>query len=83
MPFVSKEHRVKPDLKVPGDRCYIEYKKMIDMWTASPRWTCVDQILENFIVDESERAFFLAFLVFFTKKVVQYEDQKEKENGTI
>lgn len=83
MPFVSKEHRANPDATVPGDRCYMKYKQMISAWTASPRWTCVDQILEDFISDEDERAFFLAFLVFFSKHVMKYEDQKEAENGPI
>lgn len=83
MPFVSKEHRVKPDLKVPGDRCYVHYKKMMDMWTASPRWTTVDQILEDFCVDEEERAFLLAFLVFFSEKVMPYEQEKKSLNGDI
>lgn len=83
MPFVSKEHRVKPDATVPGDRCYLHYKKMIQMWTASPRWTCVDQILEDFMTDDEERAFFLAFLVFFAEKVMPYEKLKQQENGDV
>jgi hypothetical protein len=81
MPFISKEHRAKPDLTVPGDRCYLEYKKMLGMWRTSSKWTTVDQILEEFIVDEAERAFFLAFLVFFALHVMPYEIKKREENG--
>lgn len=83
MPFVSKEHRAKPDTRIAGDRCYLHYKKMADMWKASPRWTCVDQMLEEFMVDEEERAFFLAFLVFFAEKVMPYEQVRKIENGDI
>ena len=83
MPFITEDHRVQPDASIPGDRCYIEYKKMIDLWRANPRWTTVDKMLEEWMVDEQERAFFLAFLVFFVKYAMPYEDIKEAENGRI
>jgi hypothetical protein len=65
MPFVNEDHREKPDAAIPGDRCYLHYKKMLDSWRENPRWTTIDGLLADFIVDEEERAFFLAFLVFF------------------
>ena len=83
MPFISPEHRANPDMNIPGDRCYLHYKRMADMWKASPRWTCVDQILEEFMVDEQERAFFLAFLQFYHDYVLAYELKKMQENGAI
>ena len=86
MPFVTKEHRDNPDRNFPGDRCYIEYKKIVDKWLSEPRWTTVDKILEEldpFGFNQIKRAQFLAFLVFFNLHVMPYEEQKRVENGDI
>jgi len=83
MPFVNAEHRAKPSLKVPGDRCYLQYKRMMDLWRKEPRWRTVDDIYSSLITNEDTRAYFLAFLVFFVKEVMPYELAKEKENGSI
>jgi hypothetical protein len=83
MPFVSQEHRAKPDYEIPGDCCYEEYSKMIQAWTIEPRWTMVDAIAAQIWPDKWKRAFILAFLVFFALKVMPYELKKQVENGDI
>ena len=87
MPFVTQEHRDKPDITIPGDRCYIYYKKMVDEWKKSPRWTTADALYhfvktEDILLSE-QVAKELAWQVFFQKYVMPYEDLKGKENGTI
>ena len=83
MPFVELEHREKQDFEVPGDRCYIEYRKIMTAWAASPRWTMVDAIAAQIWPDKWKRALILAFLVFFCLHVMPYEEKKRKENGDI
>ncbi len=83
MPFVNQEHRDKPDTLIPGDRCYREYKYLIEEWTKSPRWGTVDRLAERLYPDAYERAFFLAFLVHFSLAVMPYEHEKRIENGPI
>ena len=89
MPFVTQDHRDKPDISIPGDRCYIFYKEMVDAWKANPRWTTANSIYmlmkyETGRATSSDRAAYeLAWQVFFIKYVMPYEDLKEKENGTI
>lgn len=83
MPFIKAEHRDNPNVNIPGDRCYIEYSNMMKKWRADPRWTTVDDIACLLFPGQFARARFLAFLVFFSKTVIPYEDKKEKENGTI
>lgn len=72
----------------PGDRCYVFYKKMVEQWKASPRWTTAHMIaremFEGEIRDpEADTALFLAFLVFFNTHVMPYELKKREENGDI
>ena len=90
MPFVNQEHRENPDPNIPGDRCYVIYKEIIEQWEKDPRWTTADRLLEMVMdlqhADASKacrRAAILAFMVFFVKEVMPYEDRKEKENGPI
>lgn len=88
MPFVEKSHRDKPDLSIPGDLCYLEYRKIMDEWNKSPRWTTVDKIFKSFIpmswlFSDRKRAELLALAVFFCKVVMKYEDEKEALNGEI
>jgi hypothetical protein len=86
MPFIPPEDRSKEGLSyspIPGERCYAQYKDMMDTWRASPRWTTVDAILADYITDPIRRAEFLAFLVFFQIHVMPYEERKRKENGDI
>jgi len=83
MPFVDEEHRRAQDFEIPGDRCYWEYKLIMDKWRNSPRWTTVDAIAERLWPDDWKRAFALAFLVFFVLHVMKYERIKRIENGDI
>lgn len=89
MPFVTQEHRDKPDMSIPGDRCFVYYKQMVSMWKAEPRWTTADTIWKNMaeyktvMPEDHYRAMELAWQVFFIKYVMPYEDKKEAENGTI
>lgn len=96
MPFVEKSHRDRPDLSVPGDRCYLYYKHMVETWTKSPRWTTADEIYGRLLVAkqlcrndllsvscEMCRAHDLAWQVFFSIYVMDYERKKRDENGDI
>jgi hypothetical protein len=85
MPFVTKEHRDMPDLTIPGDICYLEYKKIIDEWKANPRWTTAHNITKKWfdIADDKDAAHLLAWMVWFNMHVMPYEEQKRKENGEV
>lgn len=83
MPFVTQEHREKPDFEVPGDRCFVEYQRMMTAWGLAPRWATVDAIAAYIWKDRWQRAMILAFLVFFSLHVMKYEALKQKENGDI
>lgn len=93
MPFIPEADRPHPDKKIPGHQCYIYYKDMMDRWRASRRWTTAHNIFEEIVAKVTRiprmasnfdiAAHFLAFLVFFIKHVMKYEDEKEQENGTI
>jgi hypothetical protein len=83
MPFVSKEHRENPDMMIPGDRCYIEYRAIMARWRANPRWTTVDELAERLYPNPFKRAFFLAFLVFFSTQVLDYERLQKEKNGDV
>ena len=91
MPFIKQESRSDPDLAVAGDRCYLFYKEIMEEWRRQPRWTTADAIMTkllNFLdrrnVDQSARsAALLAFMVFFAREVMPYEEKKAKENGGV
>ena len=91
MPFVDQEYRDNPDMEIPGDRCYLLYKELLDEWENSPRWTTVDTMLNDFLnnVDQGKvpkrhrAAAILAFMVFFQLHVIPYELKKREENGDI
>lgn len=83
MPFVTTSHRECPDFNIPGDRCYVEYKKIMNAWGESPRWTTIDKMATRFISNDDDRAYFLAFLVFFALHGMKYEEIKREENGDI
>lgn len=88
MPFTNSKQRKNPDGNIPGDRCYLMYKKMIDQWNESPRWTTADAIYA-WVTDlnqpdiDWQRAKELAWQVFFVEKVMPYEQKKKKENGDV
>lgn len=97
MPFTETKDRRKMDKIIdlqrelaammnevkPGDRCFVEYRQMMKKWGSNPRWTTCDQILSTMFPDDTQRAFFLAFLVFFNLKVMPYERIKQRENGDV
>ncbi len=90
MPFVTQEHRDKPDLTLPGDRCYVYYARMVYRWKENPRWSTVDEMYEKVLSSTGEFSILndrvaikLAWQVFFQKYVMPYENLKEKVNGTI
>lgn len=75
-------HGLSVDIK-PGDRCFVEYRRMMAEWAKNPKWTTVDQIASAIFPDEMTRAYFLAFLVFFAFKALPYERTKQRENGDV
>jgi len=83
MPFVIDDHRAAPNLSVPGDRCYVAYKAMMDEWRRSPRWTIIDSLAKGIWPDDFKRAEALAFLVFMAFHGIPYEAKKRTENGDI
>jgi hypothetical protein len=87
MPFVNQEHRDKPDNNIPGDRCYVHYRWMMDEWKKERRWTTADKIYAAVMRDdeslEEQRAKELAWQVFFNLHVMKYEEEKRAENGDI
>ena len=74
-----------------GDKCYYFYKKMMIKWCAERRWTTNhdiykimrNSIKQNFMDDDAKRAYELAYMVFFNKHVLKYEDEKCELNGDI
>jgi hypothetical protein len=83
MPFVDEAHREVPDMEIPGDRCFLEYKHIMSEWNASKRWTTIDALAERLYPEKHERAFFLAFLVFFSLHGMEYEKEKRSLNGDV
>jgi hypothetical protein len=83
VPFVEEEHRQHPDVTIPGDRCFVEYKRIMAAWRENPRWTTVDKIASWIWPNPWKRALMLAFMVFFAMHVLDYERLKREENGDI
>jgi hypothetical protein len=85
MPFVTLAHRENPDMSIPGDRCYVQYKKLMEQWRENPRWGTVERFLGNLFptLGSLDRAKILAFMVFFCLEVIPYEEGKRKENGDV
>ena len=97
MPFIKKDRREVLDAgkkllnPVPGDYCYVAYKKMVDRWNDEPRWTTAHNIYadlhqrrgDGYEVGESWVATQLAWQVFFQLHVMPYELEKRRENGDI
>jgi len=65
MPFIEQGRRmiIKDwcigglDEIQPGDRCYVHYKRMVDEWKASPRWTTAHKIYKRLLEEEKPRGF--------------------------
>jgi hypothetical protein len=52
-------------------------------WGTNPRWTTVDDIAQRLWPNPFERAFALAFFVFFALHVIPYEVRKQWQNGDV
>lgn len=94
MPFITQERRAliaegKITEFEPGDRCYIHYKRMLEQWNESPRWTTAHSIYVNryevcnWSNSDDEAAAELAWQVFFTLHVLPYELAKRQQNGEV
>lgn len=90
MPFVNQEHREHPNPDVPGDRCFTFYKEIMDTWRKNPSWATADKLFEmvinlqhNDVSNANKRAAVLAFMVFFCREVMPYEEKKAIENGEV
>jgi hypothetical protein len=96
VPFVTSDHRAKPDITIAGDRCYLLYNSIMRMWNNSPRWTTIDAIYKDlpymaeFFVKhyggepkDWRAAADLAWMVFFNLHAMPYEWTKREENGDI
>jgi len=74
-----------------GDKCYYFYKKMMIKWHKERRWATAHNVYkimrncvkQNFMDEDSKRAYELAWQVFFIKHVMKYEDEKCELNGDI
>ena len=91
MPFVTQEHRDKPDLSIAGDRCFIYYDYLVSEWNKEPRWTTADRLHKKMQFEDMARplsqdmltAMQLAWQVFFQLKIMPYELEKRDTNGDI
>ncbi len=83
MPFVNQAHRDKPDLSIPGDRCYLAAKPIWEAWNKSPKWTTIDEQWKAYEPDDTRRALLLALLVHMGLYGFDYEADKRDENGDI
>lgn len=91
MPFITQHVRdilaLGAEPKEPGDFCYRHYKWMVNEWKKEPRWMTASMIYAHVRTPNEDLreqlSKELAWQVFFMKFVMPYEDQKEKENGTI
>ena len=87
MPFIEPSHRLNPDINLPGDKCYLFYKEMVERWKKEPRWATAYSIYlwvrEGHNDPAMQRAKELAWQVFFILKVMPYEEEKMDTNGDI
>ena len=74
-----------------GDICYIYYKKFVTRWLETPRWTTAHNIYKDvqcikmdfrMTLDEKCAAD-LAWQVFYSLYVLEYEIQKRELNGDV
>lgn len=84
MPFVTIDHRDKPDLSIPGDLCFTQYKPLVEAWKKERRWTTWHNLCkEMFDMTDEQTAKFSAILEFYIRHVHKYELEKSQENGEI
>jgi hypothetical protein len=88
MPFIKPEQRKKVEetgtWEQPGDLCYMKYKPMMEKWREKRSWTAFHNMTKDlFDIDDEKTAKLLAFLVFFSREVMRYENEKVEENGDV
>lgn len=95
MPFITQERRQAlangEGPQSVGDLCYLSYKDMVRIWKEHPRWRTAHAIYSQVVREkrgdaatfDQKVALDLAWQIFVLKHLIQYEDEKEKENGTI
>ena len=88
MPFVPLENRGSMTCGNPprtvGDRCYLEYTKLILAWLKERRWTTAhNEFKRVFDVDDAQATKTLAYLVFLIREVMPYEEKMVIKNGDI
>ncbi len=95
MPFIDHQSRERmADGKEPetvGDICYLYYQKFLRRWRETPRWTTAHNIYKDvqcikmaqeYSLDEKVAAD-LAWQVFYSLYVLEYELRKREENGEV
>ncbi len=95
MPFIDQESRDRIEAghepETVGDICYIYYKKFVTRWLETPRWTTAHNIYKDvqcikmdfrMTLDEKCAAD-LAWQVFYSLYVLEYELKKRDENGEV
>lgn len=82
----------------PGELTYYFYRQFMNEWAKEKRWTTAHNLYKKFLVQTDPlfvlkgtkwtnhdviTALHLAWQVFFSMHVLEYEVQKEVENGEI
>ena len=53
MPFVTPSKRISLDnkgtIEVPGDLCYVIYKRLMRVWKDEPRWTTAHEMYKLYM----------------------------------
>ncbi len=88
MPFVPQENRKAMNDGFPpitvGDKCFLEYQKLVSAWIKNKRWTTAhNEFKRLFDCTDAQAAKTLAYLVFFDLHVMPYEKDKQAENGDV
>lgn len=73
-----------------GDKCFVEYVKLIAKWRKERRWTTAHNEFKRVLTElfgwtwtDTETAKFLALMEFYAREVHRYESEKVEENGDI
>jgi hypothetical protein len=91
MPFVdnkdgAREKLLKGEIfpRAVGDLCFVKAFQMYEEWKKDPRWTTAHNITKKtFDLNDEDTARLLAWMVWFCREVLKYEDIKAKENGDL
>ncbi len=84
--------------EVPGDLTYYFYRQFMNEWAKEKRWSTAHTLYKKYLVQTDHlqalkqtkwsnhdviTALHLAWQVFFSMHVMEYEVEKEAENGEI